>query len=281
LAIGLQHLPHGGMPQPNRNTAVQEEISMIRYVVCLLVLALTATIGTQTALAADTFTFNQDFCGNPCLGGVAANNNGGTVTVSQFATNIVDVLVQLNNLVFHDQGLDSFAFNITGNPTLTKVDSLSGNNQLAIINAGGGTWTFNQPAQNTDGAGKTFDYSLDCTGAAGACAGDPSTLEFRVEVTGITPTSLETLTGAPDNKGNPTTVNVDFAADASANGGVCTGMIGAGNGTGQSTPLTTHTDATACRSAGTVPEPASIMLLGSVFVGLATVVRRKQARMRA
>ena len=176
------------------------------------------------------------------------------MAVTQAAANIVDVLVTLNSLLFHDQGLESFAFNIIGNPTLTLVTGTLANGDIKIINAGGSAWTFSQPAGNTDGAGKTFGYSLDCTGGAGACTGSPSTLEFQVDVTGLTPTSFETLTGSSG------TTNVDFAANVSANGGACTGMIEAGNGTGQSMPQTTNSG-TPCTRSSAVPEPTSIFNL--------------------
>jgi hypothetical protein len=237
--------------------------------ILLLVVALALT--AVPAAFADTFTFNVDFCSNPCLGGVPASNNGGTVAVTQVSSGIVDVLVSLSNLLFHDQGLESFAFNITNNPSLTLVTGALANGDIKIINAGGSTWTFGSPAGNTDGAGKTFGYSLDCAAGSGHCAGSPATLEFQVDSTGLTPASFETRTG------NTGTTNVDFAANVSANGGTCTGMIGAGNGTGQSTPATTNTSTTVCSGGGgTVPEPSAIVLLGTAIIGVMGIIRKKR-----
>jgi hypothetical protein len=227
----------------------------------LMLVALMAV--SLVAASADVFTFNVDYCTDPCLGGVPANNNGGTVTLTQFAANIVTVTVQLNNLVFHDQGLESFAFNVTGNPPLTlNTDGTIGNNEVLITNAGGSTWTFHRPAGNTDGAG-TFMYSFECAAAPAQCAGGPSVFAFQVDVTGLTVAGLEILGGA----------NVDFAANVSAGAGACTGMIGAGNGTGQSTPATAHTDGTACAAA--VPEPTTLALVGSGLITLGMTARRK------
>jgi len=225
----------------------------------LLVALMAVTLVAASNASADVFTFNVDYCSNPCLGGVPANNNAGTVTLTQAATNIVTVLVQLNNLVFHDQGLESFAFNVTGNPALSLTTGVIANNQVKITNDGGSTWTFHNPAGNTDGAG-TFMYSFECAAAPGQCAGGPSTFEFQVDVTGLTVAGLEIKGSA----------NVDFAANVA--NGTCTGMVGAGNGTAQSTPATTN-DGTACAAA--VPEPTTLALVGSGLITLGMTARRK------
>ncbi len=249
------------------------------WVLAVLALGLAAAPNAM-ALPVDTFTFNVDFCTNPCLGGVPASNNGGTVQVTQFAPNILDVTVTLSSgLHFHDQGLDSFAFNIQGQVNLTQVDSLTASGQLAIINGGGGTWTLTRGANNTDGAGSIFVYSLDCAAGAGTCAGSPSTLEFRIELDGqgpfFNPSFLETRTGLA-----ATHTNVDFAANVA--NGTCTGMIGAGNENEQSTALTTGTGTACART--TVPEPGTLMLVGSGLLsfGLGAFGRRTwMARRRA
>jgi hypothetical protein len=226
----------------------------------LLVAVLAVGLVAVSNASADQFTLNVDYCSNPCLGGVPANNNAGTVTLTQTDTNIVTVNVTLNNLIFHDQGLESFGFNVTGNPALTLTTGVIANNQVKITNDGGSTWTFSRPGGNTDGAGN-FMYSFECASGSGHCAGSPSTFEFQVDVTGLTVAGLEILGSA----------NVDFAANV-ANGS-CTGMAGAGNGTAQSTPSTSHTDGTACAAA--VPEPTTLALVGSGLITLGLSARRK------
>jgi hypothetical protein len=246
----------------------------------MLWLGVMAALVAVPSAFADFFTFNADYCSNPCLGGVPASNNGGTVTLTQMGSGIVDVVVALAaGLHFHDQGLESFAFNITGNPALTLTTGALAAGNIKVISGGGGTWTtFDQPAGNTDGAGSTFGYALDCTAGAGSCAGSPSTLEFEVDSSGLTPLSFETRTGSSG------TTNVDFAANVSAGGGACTGMVGAGNGTNQSTPVTTNKSTTICSGGvisgggGTVPEPSSIILFGTVLVGITAFWRKKVQR---
>ena len=271
MASWMQHLvrtvvrPVGGTQKPMSRVKLFTLLALALAAICIAPVA-----------RADTFTFNVDYCTNPCLGGTASANNGGTVTVTQSGTNIVDVKVALNNLVFHDQGLESFAFNISGNPTLTFITTGAlANGDIKLISGGGSTWTFSQPAGNTDGAGSTFGYSLDCAGGAGACTGSPSTLEFAIDYTGLTPLSLETRSGA-----NGTTTNVDFAANVSAGGGACTGMIGAGNGTAQSTPFTAHSGSTACGGTSTTPEPTSILFFGTGLLVAGGALRKKFSSLR-
>jgi hypothetical protein len=255
---------------------------MVRNYLLLTLLVLSA-VAVPTAKA-DTFTFNIDYCGNPCINGTT----GGTVVLTQTATNIVDVLVTLQTgLTFHKSNgagtLNSFVFNILNNPslTLTSAAGAPGLNQIKIINGGGSTWSFVQPATNANGAGSTFGYALDCAPSAGGCAGSPSVLEFQINVSGLTVASLETRNGAVVTQGKKniqTVVNVDFAANVA--NGTCTGMIGAGNGTNQSAPATIHSG-TPCATpgggstVGTVPEPTSFALMGTVAAIALGGLRRK------
>jgi hypothetical protein len=248
-----------------------------------LVLTLLVVAGLSAPIArADTFTFNIDYCSNPCINGTT----GGTVVLTQTAQNIVDVLVTLQTgLTFNKAtgsgSLNSFVFNILNNPTLTMTTAAGAPaaNQLKIINGGGSTWALIQPAVNANGAGSTFGYALDCSPGSSGCAGSPSVLEFQVNVSGLTVASLETRNGAVSKKGSQTVVNVDFAANVM--NGTCGGMIGAGDGTGQSTPATMHTG-TPCATPGgattagaAVPEPTSAVLMGTVAAIALGGLRRK------
>src|SRR5258708_36257506 len=115
------------------------------------------------AAQASSFTFNVDYCGDPCLGGVPASNNGGTVTVTSPSTDIVQVVVQLSDFLAFHGALQSFAFNILNDPSLTLWTSGAfGPGQLKITDNGGGTWSLMQPAGNDDWptpGGSSFDYA--------------------------------------------------------------------------------------------------------------------------
>lgn len=218
---------------------------------------LVLTMGTTAR--ADSFTFNVDFCSSPCLNG----GTGGTVTLTQINSTTVEVDVSLaNGLVFHDAGLDSFAFNITSNPGVS----------FSLVNGGGGTWAFEQPSTSTDGASpgnSQFGYAVNCSAQGGNCTGSPSILDFRLSfASGLSVSSLETLSGSSG------TTAVDFAANVS--NGTCTGMIGAGNGTGQSTANVANPGGT-CGSPAT-PEPGALTLLGTGLIAIAGFGTRKLLR---
>ena len=246
----------------------------------LVIGAITVATFVAPFASADSFTFNEDFCSNPCLGGVAASNDGGTVTVTQSATNIVDVKVALaSGLLFHNNALESFAFDIllggVSNTTLTDITSGSlAAGDIELVSAGTtGSWTFQQGSAvgNTNPAGGNFEYGFQCSAGPGACSPATSTLEFQVDLTGLTPSNFETLTGVGGSN------KVDFTANVA--NGTCTGMIGAGNGSAQSTP-STGTGGTACGlSEGppppSVPEPSSVLLLGTAGLGIVMVMKRR------
>jgi hypothetical protein len=256
-----------------------------------LFFAVTVLVLGSVAASADVFTFNVDYCTNPCLGGVAANNNGGTVTITPDGTttdsshlNILDVQVQLNTGIDFHGAMESFAFNISGDPTLTldTAPGPIGDSQVQILTTSDSQWSFTSVGTMDDGAG-TFDYGFTCNKSSGNngnnCATPTTTLEFLVDVSSLpnlAPSNLELLGSA----------KVDFGASVTNPNGPgssttgCTGMIGAGNGTGASTAATTNVGSTACAAPtqlNATPEPTSILLLGSVLVLVGKVLKNRLA----
>ena len=218
-----------------------------------------AVICMAPAARAASFDLNVGYCNciPTSLGGVA-----GTVNVTSPGTNEVEIVLTINApLQSHDQGLDSFAFNVVGFSSLTQASNFT------INNAGGSTWTLSNPGGNADGAG-SFMYSFECTAGANGCATAPvRTFDFTITASGLTVAAVESTNGGASN--------VDFAANvANANISGCTGMVGGGNGTGQSTP---SGSTTASCAGPLVPEPNSIAFFGTGLLGLGFVLRRKFA----
>lgn len=213
------------------------------------------------AASADVFNLTTDYCSGGCLGG--ALTTAGTVTVTQVGlptSGIVDVVVQLaSGFVFHTGSQhNSVAFNISGDPLLsldTGATDIPG--EVRIVNDPGGfSFAGNPPGSTPDDGAGTFDYAFNCnTGSGNNCAnGTPATLEFHVDLGGLTPASFETLLG-----GNGNVSNSDLAVDVLSPNGQ-TGDVGA-----------------AVLASATVPEPTSIVLLGSVLVLVGTLLKKRLA----
>jgi hypothetical protein len=201
------------------------------------------------------FQLNDIYCN--CL--PAGSTAGGTVTLANVDADSVMFTVDLNDLLnFHNtNGFDAFAFSYSGTGTLSATG----------LPAGWALFSTAQGSGSMDGAGHSYEFYIDCL----ACANTTgvNVLTFTINSTqAITEASFELLNGNNDN----------FAAavtQISVSG--CTGVIGGGDGTGQSSP----TASTGIPSGGgscngtTVPDGgATLGLLGFAMLGLGYVRRR-------
>lgn len=212
-------------------------------------LLLFAGVASQPALA-DTFNFTGSNTAQvPC----SVASPCGTVTLTTSGNTATFIVSSLNSgFIF-----DTFGFNFTGAGTLSlsPVFPPTGEVGSASLNGSG----------NEDGFG-SFTYNFD-TGKNGGSSGGDCVVTAGSPGAGCT----FAFTVVDSLPGNLTTSLFESTSSGGSGSGFFAGHLAAGNGNtgfvGDTMPSTSP-----------VPEPSSLMLLGTGALALAGVIRRRFGR---
>ena len=214
-------------------------IFSLRKLAVSLAMFAVVVVGSATLTRADTVTFNLD------RGSTLPNQPYGTITLTLVGSNIqVDINLLAGNRIVNTGFDASVAFSYIGTGQI-GVSGLPGT--YSLVNNG------NPSNVDMDGFGR-FEYGV-LFNSQGGGAGTDSTLTFTVTRVGGFGSVFDLVQNSTNPPGSfSTPFAVDIICDSC---GGATGVVGAG---------------------GQVPEPTSMLLLGSGLLGLGAGIRKRLRR---